>query len=233
MEESISKVLLVEDDKQYRFIMRELLVNAGYIVKSMEDPIMALEEISKERYDLAVCDLRMEPVNGIRLSKSLKKIYPRIKTLILTGDPDDETEIASLDGMIDGYLSKDKSAKVILKYVQSLLKKESLGVEKKQLVSQKEELVIDTKSHTVYKSGKPILLTNKEYNLLNLFLTHVNEPLSREYIQGEIWGNPNEFVEDEGVNLRAIDVLVKRLREKLQVYSILSLRGFGYKWQEY
>ncbi len=228
-----NRILLVEDDKKYRFTMKEILMDEGYDVHSVEDPILALEVASKKQFDLLLSDLRMEPVDGIRLSKSLKKIYPRIKTLILTGEPDDETEIAALDTMIDGYLSKDKSSTVIIKYIQTLLKGEVYSSnESRQLISPKEGIIVEEKTHDVYKDEEKVSLTNKEYELLRLFLRHKNESLSREYIQNEIWGEQDEEIDENSVNLRAIDVLVKRLRVKLSIYSIVSLRGFGYKWNE-
>ena len=127
------------------------------------------------------------------------------------------------------YLSKDKSIHVLVKYAEELLYavQDVSSAGEKRLISKEERIMVYLDSREVYKNGEPVEVTRKEYDLLVLFLENKGIALNRETISEKIW-----TTDIEDIDLRAIDGHIKRLRAKLKLFSIVSVRGYGYKWNE-
>ena len=223
----MARILLVEDNEEYRNTLKKVLEDKDYEVHAVGDPISGIELVAINYYDLVISDLVMDIMNGIRFLTSIYKIQPNVHSIILTAEPDEQTELESLDINIDYYLSKDRSMSVILRYVEEVLS----GVHDKnrgeRLFSKVEDIAINTASHEVLKKGQRIELAKKEYQILEYFLKNKNVVISRDDFIQAIWQDSIDDIDE-----RVIDVHIKRLREKLKVISIMSVRGFGYKWNE-
>lgn len=223
----MKRILVVEDDSSYLELIKNVLKEHGYEVDGVTDPLVALEQVSKNTYDLVVSDYDMKIMDGIRLVKTIKNMQPMIRSIILTGYPDEESEIAALEGVVDQYIVKEKPMSVILKYIEKVLTTQLVVASSETLVSESENIILDKKRHEVKKNGIVLSLTPKEFGILHLFLDQKGEILSRDDIIREVWGiNPNEVEE------RMVDIHIKNLRDKLKTFSIVSIRGFGYKWNE-
>lgn len=223
------RILLVEADKNYAESLRKMIQQQGYEVTHLTTPIKAVAEFAKKDYDLVISDFLLKEIDGIMLLTILKEIDPQIRCILLIAFPEEEVEMEAIDKNIDHCLSKDKTLPILLKYIQSSLK---MVVRTKEpssysLSSSIEQISVDTKTRAVVKENQLVSLTTKEYELLVLFLKNKGIALSREKIAQEIWLN-----EDETMDLRMIDGHIKRLRSKLSLFSISSVRGFGYKWSE-
>lgn len=223
------RIMLVEDDVRYAAKLVEALEEVGYEVTFMETPIRAVAEFTKKKYDLIISDFCMDEMDGVKLLAILKEINPSVHCIILTAFPEEEVELEAITINVDHYLSKDKSLTVMIKYVQHLLKKEPNAKEENiyGLTSAIERISIDTQSRIVEKENQVVSLTKKEYDLLVLFLKNKGTALSREEIAEQLWSN-----DIENIDLRVIDGHIKRLRSKLSLFSISSIRGYGYKWSE-
>lgn len=223
------QIMLVEDDKEYAMKMKEALLQEGYEVTYLPTPIKAVAEFTKNTYDLVISDFCMEEMDGVKLLAILKEINPDMRSIILTAFPEEEVELEAITINVDHYLSKDKSLSVMIKYIQHLLKKEvtTKSVNSYGLSSTIERISVDTQSRIVEKENQIVPLTKKEYDLLVLFLTNKGTALSREEIAERLWSN-----DIENIDLRVIDGHIKRLRSKLSLFSISSVRGYGYKWSE-
>ena len=223
------RILLVEDNTEYAGSLIKALEMKKYELKYVESPIAALTEFAKYPYDLVISDYMMPGMNGIELLAALKDIKPEVKCIILTGFPQEEAELEALDLHVNRYLSKDKSIHVLVKYAEELLyevQDVSSGGEKR-LISKDERIMVDLDSREVYKNGELVEVTRKEYDLLVLFMENKGVALNRETISEKIW-----TTDIEDIDLRAIDGHIKRLRAKLKLFSIVSVRGYGYKWNE-
>lgn len=223
------KVLIVEEDENYSTRLKSAIRKKGYEVKNIKDPVEAVANFVNGHYDLVVSEQMMEGMNGIQMISILRGIHPTLKSIILTSEPDEETEIKALEANVDHYFSKKKSIDVTVKYIEELLRKEithktGAGHE---LESQKENIIVDTKKRQVTKDGKVVEVTRKEYELLVMFLENKGVALSREEIAEKIW-----TIDIEDIELRVIDGHIKRLRSKLNIFCITSIRGYGYKWDE-
>lgn len=224
-----NRILLVEDNDFYASALKSELKKKGYEVTYVMSPVEAVAKYVKEPYDLIVSDYRMEEMDGIRMLSILKEINPAVRSIILTAFPEEDIELQALEVSVDHYLSKDKSLEVTVKYIEDLLSKEIIqrGTAGNKLLSKAENLIIDTQKRLVYKDGELVDVTRKEYELLVMFLENKGVPLSREEIAGKLW-----TIDIEDVELRVIDGHVKRLRAKMGLFCISSVRGFGYKWNE-
>lgn len=224
----MSMILLVEDDKQYANNLKTALESKGHKVTYFSSPVEAVAEFVNSHFDLVVSDYLMDEMNGIRMISILKGINPGIRTIMLTAFPEEDIEDSALDISIDYYLSKDKSLSITTKYVEELLKKRIINDKQTQkLYSHEEGIVVDLQQHEVYKDSNLVVLTKKEYDLLKLFLENKGIALSRKMIAETIWET-----DIEDIDLRVIDGHIKRLRKKLDIFSLTSIRGYGYKWNE-
>ncbi|MFV0362485.1 MAG: response regulator transcription factor [Suipraeoptans sp.] len=223
------KILFVDDDQSYAQKLEKALKQKEFHVVYMNTPVAAIAEVVKAKYDLVLSDYSMPQIDGSEFISIIKDIKPEIKTIILTGHSEEDIEFAAIDAEVDFFISKDKSLKLIIKYIEAVLEKPSLEVSssKEKLVSKAENIVIYKISHDVYKNGERADITNKEYDLLVMFLENKGVAFSREKLAEDLW-----TVDIEKIDLRVIDGHIKRLRNKLRLFSIISVRGYGYKWNE-
>lgn len=224
------RIMLVEDDERYAEKLKQAIVQEGYEVSYFNTPIKAVAEFTKKNFDLVISDFCMNEMDGVKLLAILKEINPCVRSIILTAFPEEEVEMEAINISVDHYLSKDKSLSIMLKYIQHLLKREvstEITNTSYNLSSTIERLSVDTKTRIVEKEDQVVPLTKKEYELLVLFLKNKGIALSREDIAEQLWSN-----DIENIDLRVIDGHIKRLRSKLSLFSISSVRGYGYKWSE-
>lgn len=221
----MKKILFVEDDKDYRKVLANVLEEEGYQVEAVEDALIAIQKCTLQEYDLIISDLMMETIDGIQLLTHIKKENPKVKTMILTAEPSMDTELESLNIYVDKYLAKETRIDVLLKHIETVMGKDE-AAKKSILVVKDENIIVDALAYKVTKHDEEIHFTMKEFRILKLLLENQGIAVSREMILKEIWDND----EYEGIDTRVIDVHIKTIRRKLGVQKIVSIRGIGYKW---
>jgi len=227
----MAEILLVEDEQKYIETLTKILTDMGHDVTATTDVVKGLEFFQTKRFDLVISDLMMEVMDGVRFLSFIKRMNPAVKTIILTGFPTTDTELAALDIHVDYYLSKELRQEVFVKYIENVLANPIEAYDMVQtatkLVSVRESIEIDLKEHIVYKYGVPVELTVKEFQILIYFLKNKQAAISREQIINTLWDCDHELV-----NYRVVDSHIKSLRRKLNIISLQSIRGVGYKWNE-
>lgn len=222
------KILLVDDSVDYATKLSDFLREEGYLVTVVNDPITGIEQFAKSSYDLVISDFRMDHMDGVRFLSTVKSINPEIKCILLTGFLTEDTELRALDHYVDKYMEKEKSLVILLKHIeQTLSEKNEKGEGNSTLVSSVENIMVDLKAHKVYMDNQEITLTRKEFELLQLFLENKGVAFTREEIVEKLWTSEIEMLDP-----RAVDKHIQRLREKINCFSIISIRGYGYKWNE-
>lgn len=221
------KILFVDDDQQYQSVITELLTLEGYDVTTSNNAINGLELFKNNNYDLILTDLKMNSIDGLQFLTIIRKIDPYAKVIIVTGSTNDIDEIKGLELKVDDYIKKPVSLEILLKRIDNVIRTEKQIVSQKLLESGTEQLKVDLKSRKVMKVGQPISLTRKEFDILVLFLKNKNIVLDREEIIQKVWHTPLEYVDT-----RTIDTHIKKLRAKLALTAIYSVRGIGYEWVE-
>lgn len=214
------KILVVEDDQTIRELIRDFLVEHNYLVDTASDGVEALEITKKQQPDVVVLDLALPKLTGESVCKEMKRLYPQMPVIILTAKNRTDDVLSGFKLGADDYIGKPFEIEELLARIRSKLK----NVEQEKL--QIEDLVLDTKSVTVTRSGEKILLSPHEFKLLHYLMINKGKVLSREMILNRVW----QYSFD--IDSRVVDVYIGYLRRKIDAkYEkklIESVRGFGY-----
>jgi len=223
----MKNILFVEDDALYRDVFMDLLVGEGYHVTTAENAAEGMKLFKDEKFDMVISDLEMDVMSGTQLVDLLRKIDPQIRIIILTASEDEKDELLCLERNVDEYLVKTAPINVLLKRIELVFKRQR-AIPKEKLSSALENIhIADKKNNIVEKNSQTIQLTRKEMDLLIYFLEHKNQVLQRDDILHAVWHNNKGYYDS-----RTVDTYVKKIRSKLQISSIVSVRGVGYEWAE-
>jgi heavy metal response regulator len=218
------RILVVEDEDAIAAFIQQGLTKAGYAVDLATDGAEALHWAAIVTYDLIVLDLMLPDMDGLAVCEALRLSGGAMPILMLTARDAIEDRVAGLDSGADDYLVKPFAFAELLARIRALLRREPtfLGT-----VLQVTDLTLDTRSHAVCRGGQSIVLTTKEYRLLELLMRHPNQTLTRQAIAEHIWNY--EF--DNVTNL--IEVHIHALRRKIDdpypMKLLHTVRGVGYR----
>jgi DNA-binding response OmpR family regulator len=220
------RVLLVEDEKKVASFIAKGFKEEGMAVDHVSDGATALNQLAVYSYDLVVSDIMMPGMSGIELVREIRAKGMKIPILVLTAKDAVADKVIGLDAGADDYLTKPFVFAELLARIRALMRRpEALT---SQLVVA--DLVMDPVAHIVSRAGKKIDLTQKEYALLEFFLSNKGRVLSRTSIIESVW----DMHFDSDTNL--VDVLVSYLRRKIErgfkSKLIHSVRGVGYVLEE-
>ncbi len=224
MDTQARKILIADDEPDIVEILQYNLVKEGYQVTTAHDGDEALEKARQTQPDLVVLDIMMPKKTGVEVCEILRA-QPQFKeTLImfLTALNDEATQIKGLTTGADDYISKPISPNVFLSKVQSLLRRVKKTESKALDVN---GLIIDPERFVVHYNGRDFVLAKKEFELLYLLATKPGRVFLRNEILSQVWGN------DVIVGDRTIDVHIRKIRQKLGVDCITTVKGVGYKFE--
>ena len=224
MDYSTLKVLLVDDEEDILEFLGYNLRKEGFKVITAENGLQAVEKATKELPHLIVMDVMMPEMDGITAVQEIRKIKTLDETLIifLTARSEDYSQIVGFEAGADDYVTKPVKIKVLISRITAMLRR-SLKKETKNTIEIK-NLIIDQEKYLVIKSGQEIVLPKKEFMLLSLLASAPNKVFTREQIFHKVWGD------DVIVGDRTIDVHVRKIREKIGIDNIKTIKGVGYKF---
>jgi len=224
MENNARKVLIADDEPDILEILKYNLVNEGYQVITAKDGDEALEKAKQHHPDLIVLDIMMPKKTGVEVCELLRKQENFKNTLIifLTALNDESTQITGLETGADDYVSKPISPKVFISRVNALFRRLP---EQKSKVLELNGFKIDPEKFLVQLHGNEILLAKKEFELLYLLASRPGRVFLRNEILSQVWGN------DVIVGDRTIDVHIRKIRQKLGVDCVTTVKGVGYKFE--
>jgi two-component system response regulator MprA len=221
------RVLVVDDDQKILSMMRRGLIFAGYAVETAETGELALEHVLHELPDVVVLDVMLPGMDGLEVCRRLRAAEPRLPILLLTARDRVPDRVAGLDAGADDYLVKPFAFDELLARIRALLRR--TASETPEVVTFG-DVRLDPQTHEVWRGERRIELTLTEYQLLDFFLRHPRQVLSRDRIHDAVWGH------DYYLESNVIDVHIKRLREKLesdhQPRLIQTVRGVGYSLRQ-
>ncbi|MCC6936225.1 MAG: response regulator transcription factor [Thermomicrobiales bacterium] len=221
------KVLVVDDDSKILAMMRRGLIFAGYEVDLAETGEQALDKTLGELPDLVIIDVMLPGIDGLEVCRRLRAAEPRLPILLLTARDRVPDRVAGLDAGADDYLVKPFAFDELLARIRALLRR--AGDEHQEALVFA-DLRLNSTTHEVVRGERPIDLTLTEYQLLEYFMRHPRQVLSRDRIHDAVWGD--SFFPESNV----IDVHIKRLREKLESEGeprlIQTIRGVGYSLRQ-
>jgi two-component system phosphate regulon response regulator OmpR len=220
MENSKNHILIVDDDDRIRNLLKDYLFENNYIVSTAENSIQAKEKLQFIKFDVIILDVMMPGQNGYELTKEIKKKI-KIPIILLTAKGEVENRIKGLELGADDYLGKPFEPKELLLRIKNIINKSNkIDLKSKHTVGVAE---IDLNKMTISLNNKFKRINNSEKKVLIEMLANPGTTYSREEI-GKISGISQE---------RSIDVMITRLRQKLEVDSknpkyLQTIRGSGY-----
>ena len=217
------KILIVDDEKNIREVIKEYSILEGYEVKEADSGVKALELLNSEKFDLMILDIMMPIMDGFTLLNSIPK-EKRIPTIILSARDDEIDKLEGFDRGIDDYLCKPFSPRELMARVKAILKRTKGDVDSYSY----DKLVVNFLEHTLKIDDKEINITPKEFEILKYFIHNKRIAISREQLLNKIWGY--DFYGDD----RTVDTHIKMLRNNLGRYRdlIVTVRGIGYKFDD-
>lgn len=221
------RILVIEDDAALHRIISKRLKEAGHSVDDCFDGEEGLDYAESLEYDCVILDLMLPKKDGISVLRELRNHGNSSPVLILTAKDSVTDRVTGLDSGADDYLVKPFSFEELSARIRALLRRSS---DTKEIVLKLADLTLNTATHTVMRSGQSILLTSKEYALLEYLLRNQDHIQTRSQISDHVWNY--EFDYDSNV----VDVYIRYLRNKIDKgFSpklIHTIRGFGYVMRE-
>lgn len=212
------KILIAEDEADMRKIIRLYLEKEGYEVTAAADGSEALDKLCEQHFDLVIADWMMPRMSGIELLEQIKSLSISVKTMLLTAKGEVRDEITGLTCGADEYVRKPFEPAVLMLRVKKLLQTEAelrCG-----------SITLNSGLYKVMDGEKEIMVTPKEFQLLETFLLNKGITLSRETLLERVWGS--DYDGDD----RTLDTHVRRLRGKIGRDYITTYVGVGYRMDE-
>jgi two-component system alkaline phosphatase synthesis response regulator PhoP len=217
------KILIADDEPDILEILKFNLELEGYEVETAKNGIQAIEKAKIFSPDLIILDIMMPLKNGIEVCNHLRSLTGYKNTLIifLTAMSDDATEVKGLESGADDYLTKPIRPKVLISKVNALFRR---MIKENDGNMNLGGLIIDREKYCVNYKDEEIILARKEFELLSLLASKPGKVFLRNEILNQIWGS--EVI----VGDRTIDVHIRKIRQKLNLDCITTVKGVGYKF---
>jgi DNA-binding response OmpR family regulator len=217
------RILIVEDEKSLADILKKGLEEEGYAVDVSYNGEEGLFMAENEPSDLIILDIMLPVIDGMTILKRIRKAGTKTPVLMLTAKDTIMDKVSGLDSGADDYLTKPFSFEELLARMRALLRRHT---EAKTSVLMIENLTIDTATHEIKREGKDILLSAKEYALLEYMAINRNKVLSRTALTEHLYN------QDFDLDSNVIDVFINRIRKKIDrgydIKLIHTVRGSGY-----
>jgi len=216
---------MVEDNPLIISFMREALESQGYIPEVVSDGQQAIDLAIAGQYDLILLDLLLPGLSGLEVCQRLRDQGSRVPILMLTALDSVADRVKGLEAGADDYLCKPFAVEELIARVRALLRR--VSVEGKEPVLKVADLTLDRSTWEVWRAGRLVSLTQREFTLLEYMMRCRGRVASRESIEEQVWG----YTHDPLTNV--VDVYIGRLRQKLDLENlqplIQTIRGVGYR----
>ena len=217
-------IIVVEDEEGIARLIERRLKQEGYTVEIIGDGEAALKRIYETPPSLVIMDLTLPGIDGVVITQELRAADIRVPIIMVTARDAIPDRVTGLDAGADDYLVKPFNTDELMAHVRALLRR-SADVKKTEPYSYA-DLTLDPASRLAYRGERQIQFTAKEYDLLEFFMRHPNQVLTRDQIFDQIWGY------DFGGESNIIEVYIRYLRSKLEENGetrlIHTVRGVGY-----
>jgi DNA-binding response OmpR family regulator len=221
-------ILVVDDEKTIREVVRRYLEREGFSVREAEDGYAALDAVEEQAPDLIVLDLMLPGIDGLTITRHLQSKH-RIPILMLTAKGEVSDRVRGLDLGADDYMIKPFSPQELVSRVRAVLRRADLGFAPASAL-EFGDLRLDPASRTLSFSGVSIPLTSTEFELLWFLASNPHQVFSRSQLLDRVWGH--DYYGDPST----VTVHISRLREKIEPDQgnprhLLTVWGVGYKFE--
>lgn len=220
------EILVIDDDEKITSLLRRSLAFEGYKVYTAKDGIEGLSIMREHDPDLVVLDVMMPNIDGWEVCSRIRESDSKAAILMLTAKDDVSDRVKGLDLGADDYLVKPFALEELLARVRALLRRRTGSSEPESGILTYDGLTLDVDTREVYREGRLVELTAKEFELLHLFMLNPKRVLTRDLIMDKIWGY------DYSGESNVLEVYIATLRQKLEEGGesrlIQTVRGAGY-----
>ena len=222
------KILVVEDEKNIVDILVFNLRREGYGTLEAYDGVTGLQLALDQDPDLILLDLMLPRLDGFEVCRRLREQGRATPVIMLTAREEETDKVLGLELGADDYITKPFSMRELLARVKANIRRSAMAPSVPSHKLELGRITVDEQAMTVSKDGAPLDLSQREYELVHTLATHRGQVLSREALMEQVW-NYEGYVGD----VRAVDVAIRRLREKIEDHPadpkfILTRRGLGY-----
>jgi len=220
------KIYLVEDEISLNLLLEKYLQREGYEVTTFSNGNSAIEKI-KDKPDLWILDIMLPDTDGYEIIKAIKAYNKNTPVIFMSARNEELDRVVGLELGSDDYLSKPFLPRELIIRTNKLLER-IYGVAKEETNQIDDNLnmggyLISKKQRTVFMGNIEIILTKKEFEMLCYFIDNKNNLVSRDQILDTVWGD-DYFGSD-----RVVDDVIRRLRKKIDKFTIETVYGYGYK----
>lgn len=221
------KILIIEDDPTLQRVLRDNFEFSGYEVQTISDGRKGVQAVIDSKPDLILLDIMLPGINGFDICRRIRKEGLATPIIMLTAKSQESDILLGLNLGADDYLSKPFSIDVLLARANACLRRRR---EVPGKIFQFGECKLDPESHKLIRNGEEVLLTPKEFRLLDFFAKNVGRALTRQKILDGVWG------EDLIVTERSVDRCINSLRNKVEPdpqypQFIKTIRDVGYRFE--
>ena len=220
------KILYTEDDETLAFLTKDNL-EQYYDVTHCADGALALTAFKSGSYDICILDIMMPKMDGFELAENIRKINSDVPIIFLSAKTLKEDRIKGLRLGADDYLIKPFSIEELLLKIEIFLKRSHKNSISDKSIYTLGKYQFDSKNYVIFTDAEKITLTQRESDLLKLFLDNKNVVLKREEILKSLWGDDDYFMG------RSLDVFISRLRKIVaneKGIAIENLHGIGFRF---
>ncbi len=212
------RILIVDDEKPICDLIDMNLTAAGYFCKSVQDGLAAIDLIDKEAFDLILLDIMLPGADGFDIMEYIRPL--QIPVIFITAKNDVKDKVKGLKLGAEDYLVKPFEVVELLARVEVVLRR----FKKTDNLLTAGEIAVDLEARKVTRAGKPVVLTNKEYGLLVLFMQNKNIALFKETLYEKVW--KDDYLADS----RTLELHVQRLRRKMGwEKNLVAVYKIGYR----
>ena len=216
-------LLVVDDDKNIRYLIKEVFEAEHFTVQTAADSKAALDLLDKEKFDLAIVDIMMPNLNGYEFTEQLRTFDKELPVLMISAKQRAEDRKKGFTAGIDDFMVKPLDTEELVLHVKALLRRAKIVGERRIVIG---DVILNYDSFTVTKNGETQELPQKEFLLLYKLLSFPDKIFTKIQLMDEIWGYDTDSGEE------TLTVHIARLRKRFEgweEFEIKSIRGLGYK----
>lgn len=230
----MKRILIVEDDVSILFGLENILRDEGYETRSTKSGQEGYQLAREIEPDLMILDLMLPGMSGLEICKRIREEGMKIPVIMVTAKAEENDKVFGLELGADDYITKPFSVRELIARVKAQLRRKEFGTASGEEIMPDEftfgQVVVNWKRHEVLKDGQRQDLTNREFLLLEYFIRHRGELLTRDRLLDDIWGY------DVYPTTRTVDTHVRRLRKHIepnpdQPRYIRTVHGAGYLFE--
>ncbi|GAB4548515.1 MAG: response regulator transcription factor [Pleurocapsa sp.] len=222
----MNRILIAEDEPRIASFLQKGLRAKGYTTTIATNGTEALSMALDDNFDLLLLDLGLPEKDGLNVLEELRGQGATVPIIILTARDDIQDKLAGLEGGADDYMTKPFRFEELLARIRLRMRTPQVNNSQDETILTAKDLTLNLLTRKVTFKNKPVELSEREFTLLETFIRHPRQVMSREQLLDRVWG----YDYDPGSNI--VDVYVGYLRKKLDSNAIATVRGIGYQFTD-